>query len=195
MAGGNNKSFRKNPVPFIRTHQLMINPQAFSKAQVLQAGNMDIDLVTVDPKNPGFIRLENFNRRKHGWGAKALRSFFLPAIFNNTSTININTTRNYMFTADLSGCLFAAYGANANTITVEHVNVRSPTALVPILPRAQAIIVANYNFYKILSPVAVLGADAAHVKVYAQNSSVIGIKTGAGWVFHYKPSMATVAQL
>ena len=100
-----------------------------------------------------------------------------------------------MFTADLSGCLFAAYGATANTITVEHVNVRSPTALVPILPRAQAIIAAHHNFYKILLLVHIPGANPAHVKVYNANSSVVGVNTGAGWQFHYKPTMATIALL
>ena len=195
MAGGNNKKFMKDPVTFIRTHQIMVNANP-AGASVLPAGNADIDLVSIDPRNPEFIRLEDFTRRKHGWvGAKPVKAFFLPGVHNNTSTLNINTARSYMFTADLSGCLFAAYGADASAVTVEHVNVRDKKALVPILPRAQNIIAANHAFYKILSPVAIPGADANHVKVYAANSSVVGILTGGSWRFHYKPAMTTVAML
>ena len=184
----------QNPAVFIRTHQLMISPQGLG-AQVLLAGGVDIDLVSIDPQNPKFIRLENYFMRRHDRGAQPVRAFFLPAIFNNTSTLDINNARRYMFTADLSGCLFAAYGANANAITVEHVNVRSPGAAVPILPRAQAIIGAHHNFYKILSPRPIPEADPAHVKVYVANSMVVGVNTGAAWQFYYKPAMNEVALL
>lgn len=195
MAGGNNAAFIANTKEFIRAHQLMISPQGIG-SQGLFSGLMDIDLVSIDPRNAQFIRLENYAMVPPPREAKAVRSFYLPAINDNTSTLAIGVGANYVFTADLSGCLFAAYGASADNITVEHVNVRNPAqAQVPILPRAQAIIAANYGFYKILSPVAVPLADPNHVKVYNANSSVVGVKIGGAWNFYYKSSMTTVGLL
>ena len=195
MAGGNNAAFMASTKEFIRTHQLMISPQGIG-SQGLFSGLMDIDLVSIDPHNAQFIRLENYAMRPPVRETKAVRSFYLPAINDNTSTLAVGVGANYIFTADLSGCLFAAYGASADNITVEHVNVRNPAqAQVPILPRAQAIIAANYGFYKILSPVAVPNADANHVKVYNANSSVVGVKIGGAWNFYYKSSMTTVGLL
>jgi len=195
MAGGNNAAFMASTKEFIRTHQLMISPQGIG-SQGLFSGLMDIDLVSIDPHNAQFIRLENYAMRPPVRETKAVHSFYLPAINDNTSTLAVGVGANYIFTADLSGCLFAAYGASADNITVEHVNVRNPAqAQVPILPRAQAIIAANYGFYKILSPVAVPNADANHVKVYNANSSVVGVKIGGAWNFYYKSSMTTVGLL
>lgn len=195
MAGGNNAAFMANAKEFIRTHQLMISPQGIG-SQGLFSGLMDIDLVSIDPHNAQFIRLENYAMRPPVRETKSVRAFYLPAINDNTSTMAIGVGANYIFTADLSGCLFAAYGPSADNITVEHVNVRNPAqAQVPILPRAQAIIAANYGFYKLLSPVAVPNADANHVKVYNANSSVVGVKIGGAWNFYYKSSMTTVGSL
>ncbi|MFP4348400.1 MAG: hypothetical protein ACOC0H_07820 [Thermodesulfobacteriota bacterium] len=194
MAEGNNKKFIRNPVDFMRTHQLMISPQGIG-SQSLQMGGMDIDIVPIDSQNPQFVRLENYSMRSHSRGAQPVKAFYLPAIFNNTSTLTIDNTRDFMFTADLSGCLFAAYGPNSSSLTVEHVNVRTPSAQVPIVPRATAIINGNYNFYKILSPVPIHGANTGNVKTYTANSSVIGIRSGGGWQFYYKPSISSVAQL
>jgi hypothetical protein len=195
MAGGNNASFMAHTNTYLQTHQLMISPQGIG-SQGLMAGLMDIDLVSIDPRNAQFIRLENYAQRPAPRETNAVRSFFLPAINDNTSTLAIGAGANYIFTADLSGCLFAAYGADAGNITVEHVNVRNPlAAVVPILPRALAIIAAGYGFYKMLSPVAVPGAPGAHVKTYAANSSVVGVKIGGAWNFYYKPGMNAVALL
>jgi hypothetical protein len=157
---------------------------------------MDIDIVSIDPKNPQFVRLENYQMRPPTNKEKvAVKAFYLPAINDNTSTLAIGVGASYIFTADLSGCLFAAYGPSADNITVEHVNVRTAQAQVPILPRAQAIINANYGFYKILSPVTVPNADGTQVKVYAANSSVVGLKIAGAWNFYYKSSMTTVGLL
>jgi hypothetical protein len=195
MAGGNNASFMAHTNTFLQNHQLMISPQGIG-SQGLVAGLMDIDLVSIDPRNAQFIRLENYAQRPAPREAQAVRSFFLPAINDNTSTLAIGVGANYIFTADLSGCLFAAYGPDAGNITVEHVNVRNPlAAVVPILPRALAIIAGGFGFYKILSPVVVPGAPGAHVKTYAANSSVVGVKIGGAWNFYYKPGMNAVALL
>ncbi len=195
MAGGNNAAFTSGTKEFIRTHQLMISPQGIG-SQGLHAGLMDIDMVSIDPQNKQFIRLENYAMRPTPRETTAVRAFYLPAVNDNTSTLAIGVGANYVFTADLSGCLFAAYGPSADNITVEHVNVRNPAAaVVPILPRANAIIAAAYGFYKLLSPVAVPGSDPNHVKVYAANSSVVGVKIGGAWNFYYKSSMTTVGLL
>lgn len=195
MAEGNNASFLASPDTYIRTHQLMISPQGIG-SQALFAGLMDLDLVSIDPQNPQFVRLENYAQRPLPREAQAVRSYYLPAINDNTSTLAIGAGANYIFTADLSGCLFAAYGPDAANITVEHVNVRNAhAAAVPILPRALAIVGAGHGFYKILSPVAVPGANPAHVKTYAANSSVVGVKIAGAWNFHYKPGMNVVAML
>ena len=196
MAGGNNASFIANSKEYIRTHQLMISPQGIG-SQALHAGLMDIDLVSIDPKNAQFIRLEDYTMRPAKDKEKtSVKAFYLPAVNDNTSTLAIGPGASYIFTADLSGCLFAAYGASADNITVEHVNVRNAAvAAVPILPRANAIIAAAYGFYKILSPVEVTGSDPKHVKQYAANSSVVGVKIGGAWNFWYKPTMTTISML
>lgn len=195
MAGGNNQSFIDDPREYVRTHQLMISPQGIG-SQALVAGQMDLDLVSIDPHNPQFIRLENYAMRPPVREANAVRGFYLPAVNDNTSTLAIGAGGSYIFTADLSGCLFAAYGPNAGAITVEHVNVRNPAvALVPILPRALAIIGGGHGFYKVLSPVPVPGANPQHVKTYNANSSVVGVKIAGAWNFYYKPTMTSIARL
>lgn len=196
MATGNNKRFFSGPVAYIKNHQLLINPQAIG-SQVLKAGKMNLDFVSIDPQNPAFIRMEDYDKRIHGKGAAPITAYFLPAVVDDTSTLDIDVdfSRNYMFTADLSGCLFAAYGNDASRITVEHVNVRTANARVNIAARVQAIIAAGYAYYKILSPQPIAQSNPQHVKSYAATSSVVGIRTRAGWSFYYKPEMYEIAEL
>lgn len=196
MATGNNKRFFADPVAYIKTHQLLINPQAVG-SQVLKAGKMNLDFVSIDPQNPAFIRMEDYDKRSHSKGAAPIAAYFLPAVVDDTSTldIDIDFNRSYMFTADLSGCLFAAYGNDASRITVEHVNVRTANARVNIAARAQAIIAAGYGYYRILSPKAIPQSNPQYVKSYDATSSVVGIRTGAGWSFYYKPEMYEIAKL
>jgi hypothetical protein len=190
MASGNNEAFLRDPKEYIRT-QVIGSP-----SQALQAGQMQIDLVPIDRQNPQFVRMENYAMRPVPRETKHILAWYLPAIHNNTSTLAIGGVGgNYIFTADLSGCLFAAYGPDAANITVEHVNVRDANAAVPIQPRATAIITGGFGFYKLLSPVALPGANGAHVKTYAANSSVVGVKIGGAWNFYYKPTIDSVALL
>jgi hypothetical protein len=65
MAGGNNASFMAHTNTFLQNHQLMISPQGIG-SQGLVAGLMDIDLVSIDPRNAQFIRLENYVVPKKG---------------------------------------------------------------------------------------------------------------------------------
>lgn len=195
MAEGLNKQLRRNVQNFVRDHQIMVNPNAFLPAQQIPSPNANIDLVHFDPHHRNLVRLENYDQRPHGRGAAPIVSYYLPAVVDNTSTIPIGGARNYMFTPDLSGCLFAAYGANNQNLTVEHVNVRTGAAAVPIVPRATAIINAGHAYYRILSPVPIPGSNPAYVKTYNANSCVVGHNPGGGWIFYYKTTINNVLQL
>ena len=77
MAGGNNAAFIANTKEYIRTHQLMISPQGIG-SQGLNAGLMDIDLVSIDPQNAQFIRLENYLMRPaKGKETTSVKAFYL----------------------------------------------------------------------------------------------------------------------
>jgi len=189
-----NKKFRKNPTNFLREYVILKSPD---DPVLIPPGAVDIDLVPVGRYDRDKVRIERFNARTHGWGAKPIHAYWLPAQRDNSATIPIAGAADYMFTSDLSGCLFAAYGANNMALTVEHVNEHSPAAAVPIVPRAQAILAlgpagAIPAFCKILSPAPIptagLPAAAAainrHVIHYPGNAWVIGVRH-AGWRFYY----------
>jgi len=199
MAGGMNKKFRKNPTNFLREYVILKSPD---DPVGIPAGVVDIDLVPVGRYDRDKVRIERFNARTHGWGAKPIHAYWLPAQRDNSATIPIAGAADYMFTCDLSGCLFAAYGANNAALTVEHVNVHSAAAAVPIVPRARAILASGPAgaipaFCKILSPApipppaglppaaaAVAAAEInRHVIHYPGNAWVIGVRH-AGWRFY-----------
>lgn len=99
--------------------------------------------------------------------------------------------------------MFAAYGPNNANLSVEHVNVHSAAAVVPIVPRvltilgiAGGIAGAIPNICKILSPTPIptAGLPAATVNVinrhvihYTGYAWVIGVRY-SGWNFYYKLS-------
>lgn len=195
MAGGNNKSFRADPQAFIRQHQLQVNvPGPF-----LIAGPADIDLFSIAPA----VQLRRYDAtQRHGWGARPVEAFFLPARVNDASTLVLNGARKYLFTHDLSGCLFAAYGPNAAAVTVEHVNELNAHAHVRIVDRALAI--AQYPYHRILAPDSKAGAlrqagllnqPGLKLSLYRIRSCVVGVRLGAEWLFYYKPSPNSVAKL
>ena len=96
--------------------------------------------------------------------------------------MTIGVGKPYFFTADLSGCLFAAYGTSDQDLTVEHVNARTTNAAVPIAARAGAILAAGHKFCKVLSPTPVHGAVS-----YKTGGNVIGVlDPQGGWKFHYR---------
>lgn len=196
MAGGNNKSFLRNPVNFLQLHQVQVNLQPVGAA-VIPAGPALIDLVSLDPNMPDMIGLEDYTQRNHGRRAVPISSYYLPAIYNNLSSINIGTVHDYMFTPNMTGCLFAAYGPNSQNLTIEHVNVRNQNAPVTIQGAAATILNANHPYFRILTPVALNPPHAAanHVTLYANNTCVIGVRDNTGWNFYYKPNPQTVAQL
>ncbi|WP_196138695.1 hypothetical protein [Aliikangiella sp. G2MR2-5] len=194
MANGNNRSFIQNPLSFIRSHQFMVN-RTISAARPLRRGSVDVDLISFDPANPQHIRLEEFSIQRSARGRYALNAFFLPEIMDDTSLIKINVNRQYFFTTELKGDLFAAYGKDPLNLTIEHVNCHSPAARVPIIPRAQAILAAGHPFCKILSPLPVPKSNRHQVKTYINSTLVVGIRSGTGWEFHYKPGANSLFRL
>jgi hypothetical protein len=196
VAGGLNKQFMRNPAVFLQTHTLMVNPQAYG-SQAIGGGQASIDLVMADNKtNPKFVRLESYDLRKHSWGSEAILSYYLPAIVDNYATQQIGNARQYMFTPDLSGCLFAAYGADANNLTVEHVNVRTANAPAGLIAnRAAAALNGGFAFVRILAPTAIAGAGPPNVVTYASGANVVGVRGAGGWTFVYRADQQPVAQL
>jgi hypothetical protein len=194
VAGGLNKQFMNSPTVFLQTHTLMVNPQAYG-AQAIVGGQVSIDLVMADNKtNPKFVRLESYDLRTHGWGAEAISAYYCPAIIDNFSTIQLGNARQYMFTPDLSGCLFAAYGANADNITVEHVNVRTANAAAGLIANRAAAALNGHAFVRIIAPGPVAGGGPPNVITYASGANVVGVRGAAGWTFVYRVDQAPVAQ-
>jgi len=202
MAGGNNRSFLRNPQEFLRTHHIIANPQGEEGVTKLHNGKYNIDLVTIDNVvNPvtstAHVRLENYDTNgPHRPDSQPVPAFFLEAKLNQSSILTLDGSCDYMFTADLSGCLFAAYdGSRANTITVEHVNEHDERARVHAERFVDDITHENYHFYKILFPSTKFINESENVKVYRAASCVIGVRKDGAWHFYYKPWKDTVAEL
>lgn len=203
MADGNNRSFLRDPIDFIRKHHLIVSPQGHGTTE-LHPGIMEIDLVPVDPQLPWVIRLENYRLRPHDFGARPVIAWFLPAKADEISTLAIDSQCDYLFTADLSGCLFAAYGEEASgPVTVMHVNARSG-GNARLLDYIKTISAVHHNFFKILSPLSIPSPGRAEVTIYpgSVNSCVVGVRKGGRWRFYYKmpngtggPSEAMVDEL
>ncbi len=187
MAGGLNKSFLANAKTFVQSHDLMVAPQPVG-SRALTGGLTNIDLVMVDSSIvPNVVRLEDYALRNNGIFSEAgVPAYYLPAVFNNTSTIALGNGADTMFTPDLSGCLFAAYGPSNSNLTVEHVNVRSAAAVVPIAPRAAAILASGNAYIFMITPVPIGGAGT-NVVSYATGGVVVGKRNqGGGWNFVYR---------
>ncbi len=192
MAGGLNKQFMRNPVVFMQANTLMVNPQAYG-TQAIAGGLTNIDLVMADNKtNPKFVRLESYDLRNHGWFAEAIQAYYLPAIVDNYSTIPLGNAATYMFTPDLSGCLFAAYGADANNLTVEHVNVRSAAAPGGLIANRAANAMQS-PYHRIVTPQP-LGVGLPNVVTYNTGGNVVGVRGGNGWSFIYRIDQNPVGQ-
>jgi len=193
MAGGLNKAFKRNPAVFLQTHTLMVNPQAHG-SQAIAGGATNIDLVMADNKtNPKFVRLESYDLRTHGWGADPIGAYYCPAIVDNYSNIPLGLQAPYMFTPDLSGCLFAAYGPDASNLTVEHVNVRSAAAA-PNLIANRAALAMQSAYYRIVSPQPLGHNLGPNVVTYATGGNVVGRRVGNNWQFIYRLDQNPVNQ-
>jgi hypothetical protein len=202
MAGGNNRSFLRNPQEFIRTHHILANPQGLEDVTKLHNGVYNIDLVTIgDVVNPvastAHVRLENYDKNgPHRPESRPVPAFFIEAKRNQSSEFTLDSRCDYMFTADLSGCLFAAYdGPKANTLTVEHLNENDEEARVHAEDFVNNIIHQNYHFYRILFPSTKFINESQYVKVYRAASCVVGVREGGVWHFYYKPWKDMVAEL
>lgn len=192
MAKGKNALFMRNPSNFLQTHTLMVNPDGHGAGQKIPSPVAEIDLnPLVGPKNPESVMMLNYLKAGGEKEAVSISAYYLPAFVDNTSTMKIGVGKPYFFTADLSGCLFAAYGPDDQNLTVEHVNVRTPNAAVPIAPRVAAIATAGHAYCKIISPVPYPG-----VTTYTTGGNVIGVCSPVGgWTFHYRVDQNAVATL
>jgi hypothetical protein len=188
MADGNNRAFMKYPKTFVRTHSIAVAASRYTKAMNLQRGIMAIDLVSVSPQG---IILEDYTQREHKFGSQPVQAWYLPSAVDDTSTLGIDSQCHYLFTDALSGCLFAAYGENGPTLTVEHVNNISRAGKSLLETRAELILGANYPYCKILSPCG--DFHDPRVKTYSpgQVSNVVGVYKNGSWVFIYKTSDST----
>lgn len=188
MSNGKNALFKRNPSNFLANHTLMVSPDGHGPAQKIPSPVAEIDLSPlVGPKNPESVMLLNYLKVEGKREGQSISAYYLPANVDNTSTLRIGVGKPYMFTPDLSGCLFAAYGPNANDLTVEHVNVRTIAAVVSIPVRAVAILNGGYPYCKIITPVPItVPVGTAQVANYNTGGNVVGVLTDNGWVFHYR---------
>lgn len=193
MAGGKNALFIKNPSNFLQTHTLMVSPDAHMPDQKIPSPVAEIDMNLLNgPLHPPSVMMKNYLKVTAKEGV-SISAYYLPAIVDNTSTMKIGVGKPYFFTADLSGCLFAAYGPSDQDLTVEHVNVRTGAAAVAIGPRIAAIAAAGHAYCKILSPIPSASATAT----YTTGGNVMGVLNNpvGGWTFHYRVDGQAVAVL
>lgn len=187
MAGGNNRNFLRDPMGFFRDHFLIVFPNG-QRERALIEGIMEIDLAP--GPMPGAIVLENYayQRHRHKPSAQPVLAFYLRAEKNTPKRMIIDGRCDYMFTDNLSGCLFAASYNQNGTVTVEHFNAYDEGS---IEERVEAILNDpdhDFTMHKVLSPCEIEGANKEYVKEYTGESCVIGIRTTGRWRFYYKPS-------
>ena len=178
MAGGKNKEFMADPIHFFNTYYFGIQGNAQPRGGLI---NIDI----VDAKGGGVMLLVDYDQRTHGAGARPVPANYLPFIMDNTSVLALNPAAPYMFTADLSGCMFAAYGPDPRNVTVEHVNQRTAQAKVNIADRCDQIVSQQYGFCKIVCRSSVPGLPP-QVQTYDENAAVFGLLTSSGWSFYLR---------
>ena len=192
MAQGKNALFKRNPSNFLQTHTLMVSPDGHGAGQRIPTPVAEIDFnPLVGPVTPQSVMMLNYLALTGSTEGVSVSAYYLPAIVDNTSTMKIGVGKSYFFTADLSGCLFAAYGPSDQDLTVEHVNVRTAAAVVAIAPRLAAIATGGFAFCKILSPIPYPG-----VATYTTGGNVLGVcDPVGGWTFHYRVDGNAVAVL
>lgn len=179
MADGRNKEFLRDPLNLFRTHLLCISDIS------LRPGLLNVDLVnTPDPDRD--ILIEDYAKRSHGLTAQPIPAYILPAAVNNIATLTLGTGASYMFTSQLSGCMFAAYGPDSEHVTAEHVNALYPEkAAVTIEDRIRQILSQNYPFCKIVRFGSERSTDTQYY--YPAYAAVMGILSSTGnWDFYLK---------
>lgn len=179
MAGGKNKEFMADPIQFFRTYYLAVQGNSQPGAGL---NNIDI----VDPKGAGVMLLTDYAQRTHSTGAQPVPANYLPFIQDDSSVLTLNPSAPYMFTADLSGCMFAAYGPDSRHVTVEHVNQRTAQARVNIAVRCNQIAAQQYGFCKIVCRGSAPDISP-QVQTYESNAAVFGLLTNSGWDFYFRP--------
>lgn len=179
MAGGKNKEFMADPLKFFNTYYLATQGNA-----QMRGGLIHIDIV--DAKGGDIMLLTDYAQRTHGPGAQPVPANYLPAVLDDASVLELDPHAPYMFTADLSGCMFAAYGPDAEHVTVEHVNQRTSQARVNIAARCEQIMADHHAFCKIVCRAS--GPNIPQgVYTYADNAAVFGLLTGKEWSFYFRP--------
>lgn len=179
MADGRNKEFLRDPLNFFKTYFLCVNDVT------LRPGVLDVDFVNTPVPDRDII-IERYAKRTHGATAQPIHAYLLPAIFNDISTLVLGDETPYMFTSQLSGCMFAAYGPDSKHVTVEHVNAKYPEqATVTINERIAQILDQNYPFCKIVRCGSERSTDTQYY--YPAYAAVMGILTDSGdWDFYFK---------
>lgn len=187
MAKGLNKEFLSDPLEFFRQKYF----GNLSHSQVPVSGEGDIDFIPTDDTIT--VLLANYQERKHHFGAQPVHAYYLPVIQDNSATLDLGDRAPYLFTASLSGCMFAAYGSDAQHVTVEHVNEFDNQAIVPIAARVRQILNQNYPFCRIVQ----FGNTPNHGNQYFYNNlaMVMGILHPDGWHFYLKPDAGTAAYI
>lgn len=179
MANGRNKEFLRDPLNFFKTYLLCINDTT------LRPGELDVDFVNTPGPNSDIL-IESYATRTHGLTAQPIHAYLLPALLNDISTLVLRDKASYMFTSQLSGCMFAAYGSDSKHVTVEHVNALYPEqATVTIDERITQILDQHYPFCKIVRYGSERSTDTQYY--YPAYAAVMGIRTATGdWEFYLK---------
>jgi hypothetical protein len=209
MAGGKNKEFMEDPVAFQRIYSITkqgaenLNADANNVAFIDLRGDrfrgaglsrVFMEYYGTRHQITNRQRLENTRPRRY-LGAWPVKAYFLTAGAGAEISFPISNHADYLFTYELSGCLFAAYGADRNNLTVEHSNYLNVAARAAreqrYRNRVNTIAGDGHAFCRILTPHAPAalpppgpGVDRQMI-AYPGGAELIGVLEGDGWHFYY----------
>ncbi|NYE63656.1 hypothetical protein FHW58_004887 [Duganella sp. 1224] len=185
MSNGLNQRFKLNPVEFLSSYWDINSsqPQYGEGYGIDVNGIAHLDLRELAP--------ETVEIKKAASGLLAfigneapVRAYYLPAHFDQTTSLQLGRDADYFFTDTITGCQFMAYGNNRHNLTVCHVNALergncaydAEAAEVRTANYPVQIIYGKRQYQGDLSPL-----DAPEVVV-----TVIGWRRADGWHFYQR---------
>lgn len=183
MPGGNNESFKENPLDFMRRNFL----HTASNGHVMGVGQFGIKPITSAGAHGGaHAMLGNFTSTSYF--SHPIGAFFLLAQQQHDNMAELPNTVDFMFTNHMNGGQFLAYGPDRHALTIEHNNYFGGVGGTYAGRRE---ILAGHAFVFTLEPGGANGVLGGGRNGYiAQNgANVIGVRNAAlGWQFYVRTS-------
>jgi hypothetical protein len=178
VAGGNNQSFKENPLDFMRRNFI----HTASNGHVMGVGQFGIKRIASAGEHGGAgVMLGNFTSTSYF--AHPLGAFFLLAQPQHDNVAALPNTVDFMFTNHMNGCQFLAYGPDRHNLTIEHNNYFGGVGGSYAGRRA---VLDGHAFVFTLEPGGTSGAlgGGRHGYIAQGGANVIGVRDAAlGWQF------------